>query len=228
MLSKICKILLIIFLPIYLLLTSVEFASYNVNFYMKNFKENNISENTGLKEKELKYISNEIIKYIDGSRDNFDIVNSDGESYFNEREITHMEDVLVLFNKGRVLKQISLIIVILTIIYLFIKERESIPKTLIRMFIAWFIVFLVIVALSLLNFNKLFEVFHKILFTNDLWLLDPREDFLINLLTEDFFFELFLKIMVVFLVKMIILALIGVVFNRRNKYEKSSSYNGRT
>lgn len=228
MFGKICKIILIIFLPIYLLLTSVEFSAYNIEFYMKNFEENNISENTGLKKDELKYVSSEIIRYIDGSRDNFDIVSKDGKSYFNEKEISHMKDVLVLFNKGRVLKQISFALILISLIYLFKKERDSIPRTLIRTFITCFFVFLVIIGLSILDFNKSFEIFHEILFTNDLWLLDPTEDLLINLLTEDFFFKLFLNIILVFSIKMIVTLLIGIIFNRRNNNEKSSSYNGRT
>lgn len=228
MLTKIFKVLLVIFLPIYLLLTSLEFSSYNVKFYMKNFEENKISENTGLKRDELEYISNEIIKYINGTRDNFDIVNEDKESYFNSKEIKHMEDVLVLFDKGRVLKQISFIFTLVSLIYLFVKERESIPKTLIKTFISWLFIFVIIIIMTMLNFNKTFEVFHEILFTNDLWLLDPTEDLLINILTEDFFFKLFLNIVLVFFAKMIVVLALGIIFDRRNKSEKSSSYNGRS
>ena len=38
-----------------------------------------------------------------------------------------------------------------------------------------------------MDFNRLFILFHRIAFTNDLWLLNPRTDLLIRLMPIGFF-----------------------------------------
>lgn len=37
-------------------------------------------------------------------------------------------------------------------------------------------------------------IFHKLFFDNDLWLLDPEKDMIINILVEPFFADMALKI----------------------------------
>ena len=48
------------------------------------------------------------------------------------------------------------------------------------------------------DFTKYFIVFHKIFFNNDLWVLDPRTDMLINIVPEGFFFDTAARIALVF------------------------------
>ena len=48
------------------------------------------------------------------------------------------------------------------------------------------------------DFTKYFIVFHKIFFNNDLWVLDPRTDMLINIVPEGFFFDTAARIAMVF------------------------------
>ena len=50
------------------------------------------------------------------------------------------------------------------------------------------------------DFSKYFIVFHKIFFNNDLWVLDPRTDMLINIVPEGFFFDTAARIALVFAV----------------------------
>ena len=45
----------------------------------------------------------------------------------------------------------------------------------------------VIVVLAAIDFNSLFILFHKVAFTNDLWLLNPQTDLLIRLMPIEFF-----------------------------------------
>ena len=40
---------------------------------------------------------------------------------------------------------------------------------------------------AVLDFDRVFTLFHEIAFTNDLWLLDPRTDLLIRLMPTEFF-----------------------------------------
>ena len=45
-----------------------------------------------------------------------------------------------------------------------------------------------------INFDACFEIFHKIFFDNDLWIFDPAEDLIINVLVEELFMDIALKI----------------------------------
>ena len=44
-----------------------------------------------------------------------------------------------------------------------------------------------IIIAACIDFNSLFILFHKVAFTNDLWLLDPSTDLLIRLMPIEFF-----------------------------------------
>ena len=48
------------------------------------------------------------------------------------------------------------------------------------------------------DFTKYFTVFHEIFFDNDLWLLNPNEDLLINIVPEPFFVDTAARIATVF------------------------------
>ncbi len=49
------------------------------------------------------------------------------------------------------------------------------------------------------NFNAVFTKFHEIFFDNDLWLFDPAEDYMIRMLPEGLFFDMVIRIGVLFL-----------------------------
>lgn len=46
---------------------------------------------------------------------------------------------------------------------------------------------LIVLIASLIDFTEVFTIFHKIFFDNDLWILYPDEDNLINIMQEDVF-----------------------------------------
>jgi len=52
----------------------------------------------------------------------------------------------------------------------------------------------VIAVAAAIDFNRCFVIFHKLFFDNDLWLLDPEKDMIINILVEPFFADMALKI----------------------------------
>ena len=54
---------------------------------------------------------------------------------------------------------------------------------------------LVLAVWGLIDFNSLFYAFHRVLFRNDLWLLDARQDLLLQLMPEDFFVSYALDLM---------------------------------
>jgi len=50
-----------------------------------------------------------------------------------------------------------------------------------------------------IDFTACFRVFHEIFFTNDLWMFDPAEDYMIRMLPEGFFSDMVIRIGLIFL-----------------------------
>ncbi|HOM44130.1 MAG TPA: DUF1461 domain-containing protein, partial [Bacillota bacterium] len=61
---------------------------------------------------------------------------------------------------------------------------------------------IVLIILMKIDFYKYFTVFHEIFFTNDLWLLDPAADRLINIFPQDFFTDMAFSISYLYIAEM--------------------------
>ena len=69
--------------------------------------------------------------------------------------------------------------------HLFSDERTL--RTFRRTLIAILAAVTAVIVLACIDFNSLFVLFHKVAFTNDLWLLNPQTDLLIRLMPIEFF-----------------------------------------
>lgn len=212
--KKVLLVILIISLSLGSLLIAVEQESFKLENYLRSYVANNIAEKTGKNSEELKDISIKLIDYIKN-----DAGNEALRPHFNEREILHMEDVQVLFNYGSIIKTISIIMSLGILIFFLIKKQikflgEYIFK---GMFANWIIISILLLMI-LFNFNKYFTYFHLMFFTNDLWLLDPRTDLMIQMLPESFFINMAKKIGSLFAFYIFIIqGLAYVIFRRKRK-----------
>lgn len=115
---------------------------------------------------------------------------------FNDREMTHMLDCYDLFALLRKVRSRLIPWAILLGVggaYLLRDSRR------IR-WAAWLSPLILLVPLgafaiwAVADFNAAFNFFHKLLFTNDLWLLDPRTDLLIRICPQSMFAHMGLRI----------------------------------
>ena len=70
---------------------------------------------------------------------------------------------------------------------------------------------------TLLDFNKYFTYFHLIFFDNDLWLLDPNTDLLIQMLPEEFFISIFRRIVLFFSLSLAIIQIISYIIMKKEE-----------
>jgi integral membrane protein (TIGR01906 family) len=194
-------------------LISLEKNSFKELTYSNAYNEYNIENITGKTHSELMGITNDLLVYLKGNGGD-EIL----ELNFNEREILHMRDVQVLFKYGFILKYISIIVSILIIGFFLIQGEKDILGIYMYkgLFINWIIAVLLIVMIYL-DFNKYFTYFHEIFFTNDLWLLDPNTDLLIQMLPEEFFITMAKNIGLSFFIYVAILQVIGYVIYKRGR-----------
>jgi len=203
----------IIFLPLYIFFKGVEFNAFNKNFYLNSYEKNQVEHITGMELDELEMITDNIFSYLkDNSQE--EALNP----YFNSKEIKHMEDVKTLFKWGFKIKNISLILSLIGIVGLFIlDEGDRIAKGIFYGNFIWWTIILILFLLITMDFNKYFTYFHTIFFDNDLWLLDPKEDLLIQMLPEEFFISIFNRILLFFISTLAIIQLTSYIVMKKGK-----------
>ena len=197
------------------LITSVEAVTYwTPGYYEKEYTKyqvlNDLPEMTM---DDLLDVTDEMMAFLRGKRENLHVYTTMGGEYrefFNDREIAHMEDVRGLFIGGLWLRRIGILITLCFASLAYFWGHKSaertaalkrlIPKSLCIGTGAVFAVALVLIGIISTDFTKYFIVFHKIFFNNDLWVLDPRTDMLINIVPEGFFFDTAAQIALVFAV----------------------------
>lgn len=144
-------------------------------------------EDTHLPAEEYAPVVSMITAYLQGDDIHFQhVFTADGTQYaaFHQKEQQHMDDVQGLFGLCRVIGWGCLGVVILIGMAL----RKDFPwRTVSRTLIALLATVTVLIILACVDFNSLFVLFHRIAFTNDLWLLNPQTDLLIRLMPIEFF-----------------------------------------
>lgn len=210
--NKIISIIFSIFLPITILLLSVNIIAFNESFYAKKYDEYGIPSSTNIEKEGLMDLTNKLFKYLKGKEDNSYI-----EKYFNKKELIHLEDVRVLFEKGFVLRNISIIILLASFLYLIFKNPKNLVKYSMYSSIVSLGIVLAVFLLYLIDFNKYFTYFHLILFDNDLWLLNPNVDILIRIFPEQIFISLLNNIVLLFVIIMSIILVIAKLYSGRMK-----------
>ncbi|MFA5576005.1 MAG: TIGR01906 family membrane protein [Tissierellaceae bacterium] len=211
--KKILYILLVLSLSLFSLLIATEKNVFDMSHYRKNIIMNDIERVTGKDSFELKGIYYDIHGYLKDKGDESLL-----ESNFNEREILHMKDVKVLFRLGFTLKYIS-IIASLGIIYILtrIENIEKVGRIIFKGLLANWLLLGILAIMVYYDFNKYFTYFHEIFFSNDLWILDPRTDLLIQMLPESFFSSIATDIGVSFLMNVATIQGIGYVTSKKGR-----------
>lgn len=214
------SIMLILVIPILLLLTSVEIATFDLDFFEGKYREYDRPEKTGISHENLMVVTEELLDYLKGDRDDiviFTEVHGEQRQVFREREIMHLVDVKILFRKGFAIRNISLIIGLLSIIFLFVYDRKKLSKSLIVSSLIPVGIMILLLIPLLLRFYETFNLFHEIFFTNDLWLLDPKTEVLIQMFPLDFFKSIAFRILSYFGVQLAVVLGLGIVISKVTK-----------
>lgn len=193
-------------LMIILFITSVEAVVYwTPGYFEKEYTKYNVLDSLpAMTMDDLLYVTDEMMDFLRGDREDLHVVTTMGDQereFFNEREIAHMADVQVLFLKAMSIRRVCLVLTAALLILMAVTKarmKKVLPSS---MCIGTGLFFGLITALALIistDFTKYFVMFHHIFFSNDLWILDPRTDMLINIVPEGFFMDTAARIAVLF------------------------------
>ena len=213
---------------IILLITSFEIAAYSdYGWYEKEYLKYNVLDDLEMEIEDAMYVTEEMMAYLRGNREDLvvdTVVAGKPREFFNDREKAHMVDVQNLFLGGIDLRLgAAAVFVVALIILVFTKAdwKKILPKS----FLIGVGIFVaavgILAALIATDFNKYFTIFHEIFFDNDLWILDPRTELLIRMLPEGFFFDMVIRIGVIFIISLLILLLISIITLCKQKDKKN-------
>ena len=182
---------------------------------------------------ELNKVVEKITGYLQGTEEELQvsaIVNNKTQEFFNEQEIKHMEDVKELFGQLIFARNIALFVFMITgIYYLFAKRvgMQMLDYMPVCFAIIGMLLMLALVAgfaVVTFNFTGAFTAFHEMLFTNDLWILDPSTSLLINILPEGFFVDAAMQIGKYFgIVAIACIFLFPILSYMKRNYEECSA-----
>ena len=155
------------------------------------------------------------------------VVDGAEQDAFNAREIQHMEDCQRLFDLLRTVRLgLAVAAALLVLLNLALEWREK-PARVVRLAPVWIGSLILIVPLALfalwaaIDFGSAFSFFHRLLFTNDLWLLDPATDLLIRICPSSMFESMGLRIALraaaVLLGVPVLLTILKWIFERRKR-----------
>ena len=199
LLNKLLKIIFIVSLILLIIISNFKLLALNFNFYKNEFSKLNVYE-----------------KIPDADKQALNLINyhnnkEELSNFFNDREKLHLQDVKNLFQKLSLIFYISLILSLILLIYfIYIKKYKIIYSSFLIAGILTFIL-IILFLISVSNFDKAFTQFHLILFSNNLWQLNPETDNLVNLFPLQFFYDITKQIIIDTLISLFILIILALI-----------------
>lgn len=195
--KKVLNIILSLCFSILIITGIINFTVSFKQIYYYDIDNLNISQLSGLSKQEIKLNYNYLIEY-NTKQEKSDFKMPTIKS--SKQGIIHFEEVKEIFNIINNTFKICLIIMIIGFI-LNIKEKNIQYLKYTSQFL---ILIPVILAIPIIiDFDKSFVFFHKLLFDNDYWIFDSSLDPVINILPKEFFFHMGIFILILILISSI-------------------------
>ena len=183
---------------------------------LRGFRDNQVARTTGLDDRQLERIADAFVTYFQGPPGQIQMqVTAFGQArqLFNDKEVTHMEDVQALIQFFLRMQIVAAVVVAVRLAVALFVERGVVNLGRDMLLSVGMIVALIVVVAvaSMIDFDALWTRFHQIAFRNNLWLLDPSRDYLIMLFPEPFWFTATLRMAISVALQTAFMAVVGVV-----------------
>lgn len=215
----IATLLFVVSIPVALVTTNVRILANEGRLYEYAFDHYDAPATTGLARSELIRAGEELRDYFNNDDEIVYIRVEEGGRevpLFSPRETAHLRDVKNLFRLTFRVQELSVVYALAYVVGVFIWAREASFRALARQTLAAGLMttaaILALGAVALAGFDRAFEQFHLISFSNELWKLNPRTDHLIQMFPEDFWFDASMIAGIMALVEAGVLALGAVLY----------------
>jgi integral membrane protein (TIGR01906 family) len=221
-------IVFIISVPVALVTSNIRFVANEERVYRYAIDEYNAVAKTGIERDELLRASSEIRDYFNNNQETLAIrVHEDGRevSLFNARETAHMEDVKDRFRAVNKAQEFSVIYAIGYIAVVVLWSREvSLRGLAIQVAAGAGVCVLAVAAIGAFGaagFDSAWEDFHRLMFSNDFWLLNPSTDHLIQIFPPAFWESIVFFIGTMIVAEAILLVLGAIIYIGASRHQAS-------
>ena len=172
------------------------------------------------------HVTEDMLEYCIGRLDTLDDTEAtiDGVTapFFTEREKEHLSDCRDIFQALIRARMLALMIGAVLIIYIYVHrgKRDTlkiVSRGYLHALYAVMAITIAIVVMAIWNFNFVFTEFHHIFFDNDLWILNPKEDNLVNIMQEVVFADAAKTIAAIWVATCLVLAGFALHFIRSKR-----------
>jgi integral membrane protein (TIGR01906 family) len=222
--ARICRLLtgfiFTLALPAAILSVVIAIAVNCAPLYHYGFVKYDTAATTGLEMAEMDRAAKELIEYWNSDEELISVTvtkNGQAMNLFKQRETLHLLDVKELIRLDyRVLTVSGGLILLITLAYVLRRRWRALAGALLWGSGLSLVLAVSVGVASVVDFNAFFTRFHLLSFSNDLWLLDPKTDYLIMLFPQGFWQDAFIMIAAAILALPLILGIGASVYLRRS------------
>ncbi len=188
--------LFVVAVPVFLVTGSITWAFNNIGLYEGGFEKYRIAWVSGIAPGDLRQVALDLRAYFNSGDEPLDVrtrVFGSERELFNEKEVIHMRDVKRLLWGVYGAFAVSAACLLALAAAGFARQRRAFLPALARRALWGGGLTVGLLAafglLSVVAFDALFLLFHRVSFANDFWQLDPRTDYLVLLFPQGFWFD---------------------------------------
>ncbi|MDR1000366.1 MAG: TIGR01906 family membrane protein [Clostridiales bacterium] len=208
-------------LYLFLLYVCVWLPTFNLSFYSREYDKYGVPATIQVSKADLMQVTRHMLGYMMNKKPDLVISTTiDGQTreFFNDREKSHMADVLGLFNSARIMKNAAIVLFVICLLLSLAKRSAARFFKTAGLGVAALGGFTVAVfGIIAINFDRAFTLFHQIFFNNDLWILDPHVDLLVNIVPFGFFIDISLVVGGLFVASVTLTAVVFLMISGRLK-----------
>lgn len=220
---------------LFLVAGSVAWAVNDPGLYRNGFQRYHVAARSGITDADLLAIGAELRRYFNSSVEPLDVrapIYGVEQAVFNQREVAHMYDVKRLVRGVYWVALGSALWLLATLSAGFAVRGRAWLSSAARL-ATWgggvtLAGVLGVGLASVIAFEGLFLLFHRLSFANDLWMLNPRTDYLLILFPGGFWFDATMRVALTAMLGGILLLSAGVVvrgYLRWRSYRSSRDSN---
>ena len=176
------------------------YGDSHYGFYKKEYQKYEVTEDLDMNIDHVMYVTEHMMNYLIGKEEKLSVVTTvEGkeQDFFNERDRLHMRDVRNLFLGGIKVGGVCLIVAA-AILTMFKKREKDWKRLFCRAYSialgVWLVIGVLLGIAFSIDFTTCFTIFHKLFFTNNLWIFNPETDYMIRMLPEGFFYDMVMRI----------------------------------
>lgn len=211
-------------LVIIVLITAFESGMYlDFGVYEKAYEKYDVLSELDMEMEDVMHVTHEMMSYLRGGKEELSVITTvEGteQDFFNEQDRLHMKDVQGLFIGGLCLRAGAVIMFLLCMAVLFARKADwkyILPRSCQAVLLVFGVLAAALGIAAATDFNRVFIMFHEIFFTNDLWIFDPSEDYMIRMLPEGLFFDMVIRIGIIFISILLVLLAISIILSKKAK-----------